>query len=128
MYGEVAFHTTNGTQTLAFERGAVTSASGSRLTVRTANGTEWNWNLTSSSVIRKAARHIPASQLTSGTRVFVGGELTGSARDARLVFVHMKRPAGSRSQWPSGSGSSGSGSSGGSASGSSGASASGAGS
>jgi hypothetical protein len=131
MYGEVAFHTANGTQTLAFERGAVTAGRGSQLTVRAANGTEWTWNLASGSVIRRSGRTVPASQLASGTRVFVGGLVDGSSRDARLVLVHMtnRRPGG-RSQWPSGSRSSGRGSSGGSGSGtgSSGGSASGAGS
>jgi hypothetical protein len=79
MYGEVAFHTATGTQTLVFERGAVTSASGSQLTVRAANGTQWNWSLASGSVIRQRGRSIPASQLASGTRVFVGGQVAEAA-------------------------------------------------
>jgi hypothetical protein len=87
MYGEVAFHTANGTQTLAFERGSVASVSGSKLTVHAPNGTQWTWTLSSSSMIRKAGRTIQASQLTGGTRVFVGGQVNGSSRDARLVFV-----------------------------------------
>jgi hypothetical protein len=109
MYGEVAFHTANGTQTLAFERGAVASVSGSKLTVHAPNGTQWTWTLSSSSMIRKAGQTIPASQLTGGTRVFVGGQVTGSSRDARLVFVRPpKNLRGGHAQGPSGPGSSGS--------------------
>ncbi len=140
MYGEVAYHTSNGTQTLAFERGAVTSVSGHQLTVRSRSGTQWSWTLASNSVIRMYGQIIPASQLPTGTHVFVGGQLDGSSRDARLVVVHQGKagggkPGGGKSQRPSGRGSSGrsgsgAGSSGGSGSGagSSGGSASGAGS
>ena len=113
MYGEVAFHTANGTQTLAFERGAVASVSGSKLTVHAPDGTQWTWTLSSNSMIRKAGQTIPASQLTGGTRVFVGGQVNGSSRDARLVFVRPpKNLRGRHAQGPSGPGSSGSSASG----------------
>jgi hypothetical protein len=113
MYGEVAFHTANGTQTLAFERGTVTSASSGKLTVHAPDGTQWTWTLSSGSMIRKSGQTIPASQLTGGTRVFVGGQVTGGSRDARLVFVRPpKNTRGGHSPGQSGAGSSGSSASG----------------
>jgi hypothetical protein len=118
MYGEVAFHTANGTQTLAFERGTVASASSGKLTVHAPDGTQWTWTLSSSSMIRKSGQTIPASQLTGGTRVFVGGQVAGSSRDARLVFVRPpKNTRGGHSPGQSGAGSSGGSASGSSASG-----------
>jgi hypothetical protein len=129
MYGEVAFHSANGTQTLAFERGAIISVNGNQLTVRAANGTQWSWNLASDSVIRNHGASIPAVGLVGGMRVFVGGQVDGSSRDARLVLVHLakkhvgrhgrhagrhgRRPSGKRSP---GRSASGAGSSGGSTS------------
>jgi hypothetical protein len=113
MYGEAAFHTANGTQTLAFERGTVASASSGKLTVHAPDGTQWTWTLSSNSMIRKSGQTIPASQLTGGTRVFVGGQVTGSSRDARLVFVRPpKNTRGGHSPGQSGAGSSGSSASG----------------
>lgn len=89
MYGEVAFHTSSGTETLAFERGAIQSVSDGHVVVRARNGTTWTWSLVSNSVVRKGGKS-SASALAKGELVFVGGQATGSTKDIRLILV---RPA-----------------------------------
>jgi hypothetical protein len=107
MYGEVAYHTPNGTENLAFERGTVVSSSGGVLVVKAANGTEWSWNVASSSVVRESGKPVTSSDLTSGTWVFVGGQVIGSSKDARLVVIRVKKPSsGSSTKNSSTSGSS----------------------
>lgn len=82
---------------LAFERGVIVAVNGSDMTVRAADGTTWTWALSSRTiVVRDWARTMPSS-LAAGDRLFVGGPLTGSVRDARLIVVrknwHTGQPA-----------------------------------
>ena len=95
MYGEVAYRGKNGsTQTLAFERGVVTSAGGD-LVVKAANGTTWTWQFTGSTVVRKGGAKVSRSDLASGEHVLLAGPVVSGARDARLVFIAGARhPAG----------------------------------
>jgi hypothetical protein len=104
MYGQVAFHASSGTETLAFERGQVVSDSGGVVVVKARNGTEWSWNVASNSLIRQSGRQVSSSQLTSGAKVFVGGQVIGSNKDARLIVIRPQNAAKGSS--PSGSSSS----------------------
>jgi hypothetical protein len=90
MYGEVAFHTSDGTKTLAFERGQVVSFSGGALIVKARNGTEWTWSVASSSIVREGGKPVSTGQLSSGSDVFVGGQIAGSNKDARVVLIRQK--------------------------------------
>lgn len=107
MYGQISYHASNGTETLAFERGTVVSSSGGTLVVKAGNGTEWTWSVASSSIVRESGKSVSSSLLTSGANVFVGGQVVGSSKDARLIVIHQKKTSGSSS----GSSSSGSSSS-----------------
>jgi hypothetical protein len=89
MYGQVAFHTSSGTETLAFERGVIESVGGGHVVVRARNGTTWTWSLTSDSVVRKDGKS-STSALAKGELVFVGGQATGTTKDIRLILI---RPA-----------------------------------
>lgn len=91
MYGSFTFHATSGDQTLAFERGTIQSVTGSNIVVRAADGTTMTWLLGNDTVVRDRG---PSStnHLSSGQAVFVGGPVSGAARDARLIAV---RPAAS---------------------------------
>jgi hypothetical protein len=114
MYGEVAFYTQHGTETLAFERGTIESVSGGSVVVRARNGTTWTWSLASDSIIRKQGRAATSSDLSRGERVFVGGQVTGGTRDIRLILIRgqLSPPAaqpGSQGSSSSGSSSSPSG-------------------
>jgi hypothetical protein len=87
MYGEVTFKTKDGTKTVAFERGTVQDATGSALVVRAADGTSMTWHIVAGSVVRQDGHRVPASKLTAGDLVFVGGQVIGGADDARLVRI-----------------------------------------
>jgi hypothetical protein len=110
MYGEIAFHTSDGTKTLAFERGQVVSFSGGALVLKARNGTEWTWTVASSSILRESGKQVSSSQLTSGADVFVGGQIVGSSKDARVIVIR-KQTSGQSSSSGSSSSSSSSGSS-----------------
>ena len=119
MYGEIAYHTTSGTQTLAFERGSIVSATSGRLSVKAQDGTTWTWDESSSSIIRVSGKEVNITTLQTGTTVFIGGLVNGSSREARLIIVHgaklgtgknpghSKKPGHSRKATNSASGSSG---------------------
>ncbi len=94
MYGQIAFRGKDGaTQTLAFERGVITSAGGD-LVVKAANGTTWTWQYTSSTVVRKSGAKVSRSDLSSGEHVLLAGPVVSGARDARLIVVAgAARPA-----------------------------------
>jgi hypothetical protein len=107
MYGQIAYHAGNGTQTLAFERGRVVSDHAGVLVIKAGNGTEWSWNVASSSIVRESGKPVPSSLLSPGANVFVGGQVVGSSKDARLIVIHKKKkPGGSSGQNPSGQNSS----------------------
>lgn len=115
MYGQIAYHTKTGTQTLAFERGLVVSTGGGQLSVRAEDGTTWTWDEASSPIIRESGKQASISALENGTRVFVGGLADGSSREARVIIVHAaqsgsgKKPAHGKKSSKSSSSSSSSG-------------------
>jgi hypothetical protein len=97
MYGQYTFETRQGPRTLAFERGTITSVSGSDVVVRAADGTTWAWALTGTSVVRENGRKEPASALAQGEAVFAGGLVTNAARDARLIVIRKAEATGKTS-------------------------------
>jgi hypothetical protein len=86
-HGEVAYHTTSGTQTLAYERGSIVSASGSKLSVKAGDGTTWTWDEAGSPIIHGSGKEASITELQTGTKVFIGGLATGSSREAKLIIV-----------------------------------------
>jgi hypothetical protein len=87
MYGEIAYHTTSGTETLAFERGVVQSTTGGQLTIQAQNGTTWTWDVGGSPIIRKSGKAATVAILQTGMKVFVGGLDDGSSKDAKLILI-----------------------------------------
>jgi hypothetical protein len=87
IYGQYTFETKNGPQTLAFERGTITSVGGGDVQVRAADGTTWEWALTGTSVVRENGAKEPDSALAAGQAVFAGGPVTNGTRDARLIVI-----------------------------------------
>ena len=102
--GEFTFHNSTGFHTLAFERGTIQSVSGSDVVVRASDGTTWTWLIVSDTVVRQNGSKTTASALAQGQSVFVGGPVTGGAKDARLIVI---RPGSSSSGSSSASGPSG---------------------
>ncbi len=93
MYGQYTFETKQGPRTLAFERGTITSVTGSDVVVRAADGTTWTWTLTGTSVVRENGTKEPASALAHGETVFAGGLASSGTRDARLIVIRKAAAA-----------------------------------
>jgi hypothetical protein len=87
MYGQYTFETKQGPRTLAFERGTITSVTGSDVVVRATDGTTWTWMLAGTSVIRENGTRVPTSTLGQGQLVFTGGPVTAGARDVLLIVI-----------------------------------------
>jgi Domain of unknown function (DUF5666) len=87
MHGQITVTTRQGTRTLAFERGVISSVSGSAMVVRAADGTTWTWDLTAATLVRQAGAWIGTKTLRSGQQVFVAGPVTGGSYDARRIAV-----------------------------------------
>ncbi|MET8145924.1 hypothetical protein ABZU32_36945 [Sphaerisporangium sp. NPDC005288] len=79
-----------GYATYAWQRGEVTAASASSVTVKSADGTSWTWALTTDTKVRKNGAKSASSALTSGDGVFVLGRPDGDARTAQGVVVPKK--------------------------------------
>jgi hypothetical protein len=90
MYGSFTFQTKSGDETLAFERGTITSVSNSDIVVQAADGTTITWLLVSDTVVRDHGTS-NTSVLSDGQLVFVGGPVVNGARDARLIVVRAPK-------------------------------------
>lgn len=86
-HGQVTFGGTTAPRTVAFERGTVTSDTGSAITVKAADGTTWSWDITSSTVVRQNGSKVTASAIGTGERVFAGGTVASGSYDARLIRI-----------------------------------------
>ena len=72
--------------TIDVQRGTVTAASPSSMTVRSSDGTTWTWTLNSNTKVRGAELKKEAtSNIKVGNTVAVAGQRTGDTRTARAV-------------------------------------------
>ena len=92
--GEFTYHNSTGFHTLAFQRGAILSVSGSQVVVGAPDGTTWTWLIVSNTVVRQNGAKTTTGALSHGESVFVGGPVVSGAKDARLIVI---RPGGSSS-------------------------------
>ena len=92
--GQFTVQTRNGTKTLAFERGVIQSVSaGKSITVKAGDGTNWTWDLVSTTIVRDRQGKVSQSELATGTQVWAGGPVVQGAKDARLIVVRPPQPA-----------------------------------
>jgi hypothetical protein len=92
--GQFTIQTRQGDKTLAYERGVIQSVdAGKSFVVRAADGTTWTWDLVRTTVVRGQQGKVAESTLTTGTPIWVGGPVTGGAKDARLVILRPPVPA-----------------------------------
>jgi hypothetical protein len=87
VHGEFTFHNKTGFHTLAFERGTITSVSGTDLVVRAPDGTVWTWLIVSNTVVRENGSKTTTGALADGETVFTGGAVVNGARDSRLIII-----------------------------------------
>jgi hypothetical protein len=95
--GEFTFHNATGYHTLAFERGTITSVSGSDVVVSAPDGTVWTWLIVSNTVVRQDGSKTTTNALADGETVFAGGPVVNGAKDARLIVIRAGSPSGSSS-------------------------------
>lgn len=73
--------------TIDGQRGAVTAASATSLTVKSDDGTSWTWTITKDTKVRGTdLKTEPATSIKVGDTVAVGGQRTGNTRTARAVI------------------------------------------
>jgi hypothetical protein len=95
--GEVTFHGQGGYRTLAFERGTISSVSGSNVVVKAPNGTVWTWTIVSDTVVRQNGAKATTSALSAGELVFAGGPVVNGDKDARLIVIRAPKSGSSSS-------------------------------
>jgi hypothetical protein len=76
---------------VAWQRGQLTAVSGSTLTVRSADGTTWQWVTNANTKVRRHGEKASVSRLAANDRVFVIGTLDGSTRTARAAVAPKAR-------------------------------------
>ena len=95
--GEVTFRYQGGYRTLAFERGTISSVSGSNVVVKAPNGTVWTWAIVSDTVVRQNGAKATTSALSAGELVFAGGPVVNGDKDARLIVIRTPKSGSSTS-------------------------------
>jgi hypothetical protein len=90
--GEFTFHNATGYHTLAFERGTITSLSGSDVVIKAPNGDTLTWLIVSDTVVRRGGSKTTTGALATGETVFVGGPVVNNARDARVIVIRAGTP------------------------------------
>ena len=100
--GEFTFRNKTGFHTVAFERGAIQSVSGSDVVIKAADGITRTWQIVSDTVVRQNGGKTTASALSAGETVFAAGPLASGARDARLIVIRPADPGSSGSSGSSG--------------------------
>lgn len=103
--GEVTFHAKDGYRTLAFERGTISSVSGSDVVIKAPNGTSWTWVVVSDTVVRQSGKKTATSALSPGELVFAGGPVVNGDKDARLIVIRKTASSSGSSGSSSSSGS-----------------------
>jgi hypothetical protein len=87
LHGEAVVQTDEGTKTVVVQRGTVTAADATSVTVKSSDGFTLTWTFGDPVKIIKDRAQASPAVLTVGTTVGVAGERTGSTTTARLVVV-----------------------------------------
>jgi hypothetical protein len=94
VHGEATVRTKKGFVQVAWQRGQLTGKSGATLTVRSLDGTVWQWQTDGNTRVRKNAQKSAVSNLATGDYVVVAGLLgPGDRHTAKAVIVPKKVPA-----------------------------------
>lgn len=94
VHGEATVRTKKGFVQIAWQRGRLTAESGSTLTVRSLDGTVWQWQTDGKTRVRKAGRKSATANLATNDFVVVAGlSGPGAKHSAKAVIVPKKVPA-----------------------------------
>ena len=90
LHGEAVVQTDEGTKTVVAQRGTVTAASATSITVKSTDGFTLTWNVTSSTTVIVNRVKAEIGAVTVSTEVGVAGAKDGDTTNARLVVVPVK--------------------------------------
>jgi hypothetical protein len=96
--GEVVFDTKKGVTTVDFQRGTISDASSSAITVTDKTGTAQTWVISSATKVRE--RGVSSPQLTDDENAVVVGVKSDGRLDARLVFIVPAKASAATSGQP----------------------------
>jgi hypothetical protein len=94
VHGEATVRTKKGFVQIAWQRGQLTGRSGNTLTVRSLDGTVWQWTADGRTRVRKDGQKSAVANLATNDFVVIAGTVgPGNKHDARVVLVPKKVPA-----------------------------------
>lgn len=94
VHGDATIRTKNGFVQVTWQRGVLTGKSGTTLTVRSLDGTIWQWQTTKATKFHKDGQKADLNSLSANDFVLVYGRAgAGDGRTANQVFAPKKVPA-----------------------------------
>jgi hypothetical protein len=93
VHGDATVRTKKGFVQVSWQRGVLTSTSGGTLSVRSLDGTTWQWKTAKATKFRKDGQKTAVAKLASNDYVLVLGRSSGGTRTANRVIVPKKVPA-----------------------------------
>lgn len=94
VHGEASVRTKKGFVQIAWQRGRLTGRSGNTLTIRSLDGTVWQWTADGRTRVRKNGQKSAVANLATNDFVVVAGTVgSGNKHQARAVVVPKKVPA-----------------------------------
>jgi|tagenome__1003787_1003787.scaffolds.fasta_scaffold20660041_2 hypothetical protein len=94
VHGEASVRTKKGFVQIAWQRGQLTSKSGTTLTIRSLDGTVWQWTTAKNTRVRKNGQKSSTTNLSGNDFVVIAGTVgPGNKHSARAVIVPKKVPA-----------------------------------
>jgi hypothetical protein len=94
VHGEATVRTKKGFVQIAWQRGQLTGRSGDTLTVRSLDGTVWQWTADGRTRVRKDGQKSAVANLATNDFVVIAGTVgPGNKHDARAVIVPKRVPA-----------------------------------
>jgi hypothetical protein len=93
VHGDATVRTKKGFVQVTWQRGVLTSTSGGTLSVRSLDGTTWQWKTATATKFRKDGQKAAVAKLASNDYVLILGRSSGGTRTANRVIVPKKVPA-----------------------------------
>ncbi len=94
VHGEATVRTKKGFVQVAWQRGTVTGKSGNTLTVRSLDGTTWQWQTDGNTKVRSQGKKAAFANVATNDWVIVAGQQgAGNRHTAKRVFDPKKAPA-----------------------------------
>ena len=93
VHGDATVRTKKGFVQVTWQRGVLTSTSGGTLSVRSLDGTTWQWKTAKTTKFRKDGQKTAVAKLAANDYVLILGRSSGGTRTANRVVVPKKVPA-----------------------------------